>query len=231
MSCRRLFFLIHRRQRRKAILLFAFLCRLYYLDDNHFAAVRESLLWTAGKTLEELHEHFYAAYQRGFCTGPKENITINVHTFSHLHQVREAVGPLHSNSAEEFEAAYAVLRRCYRAGTWNIPKQIFQNFYLRDKYVTAQSPRNSLCNNFFPLNRHTHYCRHKQKVVVQPRSSNTSKVSNSLVVTDAGLFSVFEKTDHGYKANAVQSREFDTESVLGYFLPWSQVGVTRYVKC
>ncbi len=115
------------------MLLFAFLCRLYYLEDNDFAAVRESLLCTAGRTLQELHDDFYAAYQRGFCTGPKENATINIHTFSHLHKVREAVGPLHKNSAEEFEATYAVLRRCYRPGTWNVPKQIFENFYLRDK--------------------------------------------------------------------------------------------------
>ncbi len=115
------------------MLLFAFLCRLYYLEDNDFAAVRESLLCTAGRTLQELHDDFYAAYQRGFCTGPKEKATINIHTFSHMHKVREAVGPLHRNSAEEFEATYAVLRRCYRPGTWNVPKQIFENFYLRDK--------------------------------------------------------------------------------------------------
>ncbi len=77
-------------------------------------------------------------------------------------------------------------------------------------------------------NRHTHYCRQLQKIVVRPRSCNTTKVSDSLIVSNEGIFSVASKDEHGYKANPVHSREFNTDSVLGYYLPWAQVGVTRY---
>ncbi len=77
------------------------------------------------------------------------------------------------------------------------------------------------------FNRHTHYCRQLQKIVVRPRSCNTTKVSDSLIVTNVGIFSVECESELGYKANPVQSREFNTDSVVGYYLPWAQVGVTR----
>ncbi len=45
-----------------------------------------------------------------------------------------------------------------------------------------------------------------------------------------GIYSVQCEAEHGYKANPVQSREFNTDSVVGYYLPWAQVGVTRYAN-
>ena len=36
-------------------------------------------------------------------------------------------------SAEYFEAAYSIVRRCYKSGTRNVPKQCMENSYLRLK--------------------------------------------------------------------------------------------------
>lgn len=61
----------------------------------------------------------------------KHRATINVHVFHHLHLTRKKTGPLYINSAEPFEALYAVVRRCYEPGTRNVPKQAFENSYMR----------------------------------------------------------------------------------------------------
>ena len=67
--------------------------------------------------------------------------TINVHMFSHLHEIRKRTGvPLWVTSAEDFESVYAVMRRCYWSGTKNTPKQILENYYLRILYDSMLFP-------------------------------------------------------------------------------------------
>ncbi len=129
-----------RRSVRAALALFAFISRAYHYDDNRLEDIEGWLQSEVGaKSLPELHEDFYAHFMKGFCgttRGKPRSATINIHTFSHLYESRKRTGPLHTTSAEPFEAAYAVLRRCFKAGTPNTPKQILENFYLRDRYNT-----------------------------------------------------------------------------------------------
>ncbi len=118
-----------------AMTLFVFLARLYHYDDDKLAEVEQEL---SGRqvTLELLHLLFYKKYMTGFCTKTKvkaKKATINIHVMVHLLESRRRTGPLHLTSAEPFESLYAVLRRCFRAGTRNTGKQIFENYYMRDK--------------------------------------------------------------------------------------------------
>ncbi len=118
-----------------AIAVYVFLIRLYHYDDETLASV-EQAIGELGVTLDMLHLLFYKEFCKGFCTKTQvkaKKATINVHTFTHLLESRRRTGPLHLTSAEPFESLYAVLRRCYRAGTRNTPKQMFENFYMKDK--------------------------------------------------------------------------------------------------
>jgi hypothetical protein len=116
---------------KKGLAIYTFLVRLYQYDDDRLEET-ERALETAGEwSLESLHREFYKGYEDGFCTKTRENPTINIHTFSHLLESRRRNGPLWQTSAEDFESMYAVMRRCYEAGTRNTPKQILENYYLR----------------------------------------------------------------------------------------------------
>ncbi len=115
--------------------LFVFLARLYHYDDDKLAEVEQELS-RRQVTLDMLHLLFYKKYMTGFCTNTKvkaKKATINIHVMAHLLESRRRTGPLHLTSAEPFESLYAVLRRCFRAGTRNTGKQIFENYYMRDK--------------------------------------------------------------------------------------------------
>ncbi len=116
---------------RRAITLYTFLVRLYNYDDERLAEVEE-LLRDTDYDLTKLHHDFYKHYEKGFCIKTKEKVTINVHSFLHLLQVRKKSGPLWKNSAEDFESLFAITRRGYWAGTRNVPKQILENYFLRD---------------------------------------------------------------------------------------------------
>ncbi len=119
-----------------ALLVYTFLVRLYHYSDEEMERAKQALFRSTGRTLKDLHSIFYSAFQKGFCKFRPRNAwhpTINVHCFSHLEESRRRSGPLHTTSAEPFESLYAVLRRCYRPGTRNTNKQIFENFYMRDK--------------------------------------------------------------------------------------------------
>ncbi len=130
-SVRKPFIFLHRYHRKRCILYLVFLTRLYNYGDDVLALVDEALQ-DQGSSLEDLHSSFYDLYQQGFCTKPAEKPFINVHTFSHLEEQRRRTGPLWRFSAEEFESLYAVMRRCYHAGTTNTSKQAIENFFLRD---------------------------------------------------------------------------------------------------
>ena len=123
---------------RAAILYYSFLLRLYHEEDEVLHAVEADLQQTSNATLEDIHDLFYIEYEMGFCRiktskGKAMRPTINVHVFQHLLESRRRTGPLQRTSTESFEALYSVLRRCYRAGTKNTPKQAFENHYMRQK--------------------------------------------------------------------------------------------------
>ena len=117
--------------RRHVLLIYVFLSRLYHYGDWQLDEA-ETKLEENGLTLKDLHRLFYDGYQRGFCVKAKEKVRINAHTFSHLEEIRKRKGPLGGFSTEPFESLYAVMRRCYRAGTINTSKQAMENFYMRD---------------------------------------------------------------------------------------------------
>ena len=120
---------------RKALALFAFLVRLYNFDNCVIEEAEARLQRTELQSLANLHKLFYQMYCQGFCSDERGLYpTINAHTFFHLFEIRRRLGqPLHHFSTEDYESIYAVLRRCYRAGTPNVPKQIMENFYLRER--------------------------------------------------------------------------------------------------
>ncbi len=125
-----------RRNMSLSMLVYTFLVRLYHLPDEEMNAARQLLFRSTGRTLADLHTIFYSAYQKGFCKfRPVKALkpSINIHAFSHLEESRKRTGPLHTTSAEPFESLYAVLRRCYKPGTRNTARQLFENFYMRDK--------------------------------------------------------------------------------------------------
>ena len=115
---------------RQALTIYAFLVKCYYEDDQTYELAKD-VLADQRLSFKKLHTKFYNAYNFGFARRPKEKCTINVHTFWHLHQLRERIGPLWKTSAEPFEAMYAVLRRLYVPGTKNTTKQMMENFYMR----------------------------------------------------------------------------------------------------
>ena len=126
----------YRSARRTCIAVYVYLVRLYFYSDDKMNHV-EQVLQCIGTSLEQLHEWFYKYFQEGFCTKERQNAVPNVHAFFHLLESRRRSGPLWQTSAEPFEALYAVLRRGYKAGTHNTPKQVMQNFYMRSRWESA----------------------------------------------------------------------------------------------
>ncbi len=127
---------------RTAISLYEFLIRSYHYDDSVLHRVEASLHQVHGKSLEDLHRMYYDHFEDGFCQEKDEkkkikahNATINCHVFSHLLESRRRTGPLQETSTEDFESLYAVLSRCYVAGTRNTPKQCFENHYIKQKLI------------------------------------------------------------------------------------------------
>lgn len=116
----------------RATAIFTFLFRLYHYEDHRLDEAEQVLQEDMGCGLQGLHLMFYEDFQAGFCRGAKENCTINLHTFMHLLESRRRTGMLWETSTEPVEAVYSVMRRSYRVGTSNIPKQIMEKFYLRD---------------------------------------------------------------------------------------------------
>ncbi len=134
------FYTNNRISMRRAIALYSFLIRLYHYEDDILDKTEASLKQTHGKSLEDLHRMYYNFFEDGFCQEKDEkkktkarNATINCHVFSHLLESRRRSGPLQETSTEDFESLYAVLGRCYVAGTRNTPKQCFENHYIKQK--------------------------------------------------------------------------------------------------
>ena len=126
----------HRRAKAKGAAIYSFLVRLYMHEDDVLERVTHVLRQQEDLELSDLHKMFYDYFIKGFCsdTVKKMGPTINLHCFSHMEESRRRSGPLYKTSAEPYEAMYAVFNHCYQAGTTNTPKQILQNFYMRDRY-------------------------------------------------------------------------------------------------
>ena len=98
--------------------LLAYSIRALCLDDAEYVHVTE-----VNYCLREV----YMLWDRYF--GP-ENCSYNVHQLCHLHDIREARGPLPSWSALPFEGNYAALRRVQTACR-NPAKQILTELNMR----------------------------------------------------------------------------------------------------
>lgn len=117
--------------RRRVIAVYTFLSRLYHYGDQRLEEASRQLRHTTVRSLEALHEIFYAEYTDSFVTGSKQRVTINVHVFAkHLLASRRRTGALWKTSTEAYEASYSVMARCYHEGTNNVAKQIQENMSL-----------------------------------------------------------------------------------------------------
>ena len=76
--------------------------------------------------LEEMVQKWYVLYEATF---HEENCVFNVHTFSHILQVRD-LGPLTATSAVRFEDQYQHLKNAYTAGTVSTGLQALKNLYV-----------------------------------------------------------------------------------------------------
>ncbi len=112
--------------------MYAFLVRLYYLEEEGYKAAKE-VLKQRGLCVMALSDYYYGQYKYAFCRTPAEREVPNVHEFSHMWMDREKNGPIHHHSAEVFESVYAPLRYMFRAGTTNTPKQVLENFWMRER--------------------------------------------------------------------------------------------------
>ena len=124
---------------RQAIKVDAFLTRLLNFEDEVIDRAEAALHRDSNVTLQDHHDDFYGKFQDGFCTEPTKQSkalrpTINVHVFLHLSEHRRRSNrQLYETSSEPFESLYGVIRKCYRAGTRNVTKQIFENVYMHEK--------------------------------------------------------------------------------------------------
>ena len=214
-----------------ALLVYCFLVRLYHYPDDEMDKAKQLLFRQTGRTLSDLHSLFYSSFQRGFCKFRQIKAwhpTINIHTFMHLEESRRRTGPLHKTSAEPFEALYAVLRRCYKPGTRNTNKQMFENFYMRDKYVFNNCTSIShVTFTFFVIviYRYAHRCNLSRPLVVRP-PGKSSKVSDSIVFLHTGeCFTITEKREdnkyYGHKMRLAHLKQTTSDVRL----PWHKVGV------
>lgn len=87
----------------------------------------EELHQTPAKEREACQQKFHQTYLQYFGNGPA---SYNFHLLTHLFSLL-VHGPLPERSAVAFESSFAIVRRSFRPGTRNVPKQIMEAMYLR----------------------------------------------------------------------------------------------------
>ena len=102
---------------RKVLLMYTFILRAVYSDDDVFFHIDSTI------NLQKMVTIFLREYAALFSVGA---ITFNPHSFSHLVDVRKRHGPVHLYSTNKFEGMYAKTRYSYYPNTPNVPKQILQ---------------------------------------------------------------------------------------------------------
>lgn len=177
-----------------------YIMRMYYCSDVELAA-------TDQPDRIAIVNQFMTLYTSTFGPG---NCTYTFHMCAHLETLRERC-PLPEESATAFEGGFAYVRSGFQPGTFNTPKQIFQNVYTR----------NGMC----------HRC--KRKITVCPKT--TSKRDDSLLYKfnsndqTYSFFKVFEIRNKGrhllVKKIHTMNVDIGTKENL---LKWSRVGVFQF---
>ncbi len=154
---------------KQVILLFTYVYRALYLDNDKFANLRESV------DLQGLLSRMANLYTLAF--GAAEH-TFNEHQFfSHLLQTRIEMGPLYNYAMWKYEDTFAKMKRSFHAGTRHEGKQIVQRMYAYDS-----------------LN---HRCQHNSKKILYC-AKRSSKRDDSILCTREGFFRIKRKSEEGY---------------------------------
>lgn len=124
------------RRAAKLLAKYAFLVRALYSDDETFEEIDDEM------GLDRMLTSFCLEYISLY--GDWVN-SYNLHTFTHILDCRRRTGALWKTSTSVFESSYSILTKCYYKGASNVPKQILENFYSRDRarHVCAETNRRS----------------------------------------------------------------------------------------
>ena len=106
------------------LLLFAFIIRVLYIEDEQFAEVETRL------NLDRTFSHFYKLHGRVF---GKHSLTFNMHSLYHALEYRRKKGPMWKYCTSRFESMYAKTKKCYWANAANVPKQLLTAYHAYQK--------------------------------------------------------------------------------------------------
>jgi predicted HTH transcriptional regulator len=117
-------------------------------------------------------------------------------------------------STEPHENSYGVMKNGLRKGTRNTPFQLLKNYYLRD-------------NGF-------HRCIHSVPIhIAAVGDESRSQEDNTIITTRNGLnteyWRVQECSEDSLIVTAIQTEPYVTKEELNLNLPWSAVGIQKYI--
>ncbi len=183
--------------RRKILLLFTFVCRMFYLPDGKYNQIGNNNGLEPGMIMERLYKY----YERSFGKG---EMTFNEHLlFSHALDQREEHGPVTNYSCFRYEDLFGDVKDAYVKGTPNEAKQIFGSLYTTDYFF--------------------HHCRDKKTIRISPKRSR--KRDDSLVTKNGEFFKVVNAGNEIIRCRKIQTNPLVTRGVDVDDLPWSSVGV------
>jgi hypothetical protein len=192
---------------RKTGLVYSFLIRALYYEDEVLDAIRDTV------HLEQLFLNFYKWYESCMNRRPNEGTTYNLHMFAHSLEQRN--GPSWTVSAETFESAYFVMKKLFAAGTRNITKQLLQKYLIRDLV--------------------RHRCHINAHLAIDTKEDVKAAEDNSILsVTHEDGKNIFVRVhekhndNHSFTVSKLHVDEFNTENVLGITLAWDLVGIQKY---
>lgn len=184
---------------RRSSLLLVFINRLALYNDEEYRAACE------GIDTEKILREFYKDWEKGWNRKVKEECKINLHFIVHLFEVRK--GSAAESSAERFEASYFAEQRCYAGGTPNIPKQLLENYLVRDTIM--------------------HRCCVNRRPVIKTYKQSTKTTDDSIVrLEDGEFYRVRELNGTSATVTRIITCDFYPDVKLDLpALPWDRVGV------
>ena len=105
--------------------------------------------------------------------------------------------PLWRTSAEPFEGQYAIVRRCYKSGTRNLPLQVLQNTFTRVKHVSFYG---------------------KKKKMLVHKATKSKRIANDLILLKDDSFAQVMNDTTPYHAHPILTSVYQPD--LGFRLPW-----------
>ncbi len=183
--------------RKKILVLFTFMCRMFYLPDREYNKLRNESGLEPGMIMERLCKY----YERSFGKG---EMTFNEHLlFSHALEQREEHGPVSNYSVYRYEDLFGQIKNAFVKGTPNEAKQIFESMYTSDYFF--------------------HHCKDKKTINIDPK--RTSKRDDGLVTKDGKFFRVLNAGDEIIRCREIQKIPLITPGVDIDDLPWSLIAV------